>query len=342
MRIGVVTGSRSEWGVLEPLVKRIHDDPDLQLQLYVTGSHLSPEFHLTVREISFPIYERLETLLSADTPSAQAKSIGVGVLAFTDALKSHPPNVLVVEGDRFETFAAVVAAYTLRIPIAHISGGDITRGSLDDGYRNSITHMATLHYPDHLAAADRILKLCDDVMPVLQCFGCLSLDGLKSFMEQRDGFIVAIHPANDMNDDVVYEMHQALKGRRGYYILPCADAGGRDIKDSLGLWFELQHLDCHSRSEFLYELGQAEFIIGNSSAGIVEAPALGTPTINIGNRQKGRPMASSIIQAEPTEASIREALEKVKELKPPFKLAYTGGNVAEKIVDHLKEWYHAH
>lgn len=348
MLVVIATGSRSEYGVLEPLIKRINDDPNFELQLIVTGSHLSPEFGMTANQISFP-YIPVETLLSSDSVDGTAKSVGVGIISLVGVLRDLKPDLLIVEGDRFEIFAAAQTAYMMRIPIAHISGGDITEGSLDDAYRDCITRMATLHFTDTEQAHTRVCQIRGRTNWV-HCVGSLSLEGLENYTGLRSGALISLHPSNDIDANAIRNVMFTIidNFKPVCYSAPNADAGGR----ALGQTMEqlAKSLDqCHmlnpglGRPMFLDMLRGACMIIGNSSAGIVEAPFLGTPSINIGNRQKGRPRASSIIDCKPTEDSIQAAIKELnsQEFQDSLKdiqLAYEGGNVSEQIVEIIKEW----
>lgn len=339
-KVLIITGSRSEWGILEPLAVALTQEDGFDVSVLPCASHLSPEFGLTVSQIQADVIcDQVETLLSSDTSIGVCKSMGLGLISGSEALKRARPDLVIIEGDRSEALAMALCAYNLGIPIAHIGGGDVTRGSLDNGYRGCITQLAAMHFPDTDKATQELaMRVPGHSVEHIYDVGSLSLEGLAASDEYRDGAILAIHPTFDIGpgeanliQDVLYD-YCVIATSAG------ADAGGRAINDQL---IGLTQMD---RDKFLRELASVLFIIGNSSAGIVEAPFLGTPTINIGARQQGRPMASSIIQAEPTAESIQAAIAKLQSeefqesLRAGIYLEYTGGNVVERIVSHIKEF----
>lgn len=326
MKIALITGSRAEWGLLQPLAKRIHDDPDLNLQLLVTGSHLSHEFGYTVDQIDLPISAKVEIVLSSDTPVGISKSLGLAMISFGEVFDRLQPDLLVCLGDRYETFAAAIAAHIAGLPIAHIHGGELTTGSLDDAFRHSITKIAHLHFPAAEEYRKRIIQLGEKPEMVFNV-GALGCDGLQRrrvfpklkqvILAYYGGSISGVLP-EFANIVEVYGSHDVHYIEAGHY--------------SLNL----------SRDAFLDILSDSDVIVGNSSSGIIEAPALGVPTINIGDRQKGRLMADSIIQAEPNKVSIGAAFNKL--YSPEFQAMmltdyynpYKGQNVAAKILEIIK------
>jgi len=358
MRVMIVTGSRSEYGLLEPLVNLIHTDPAFTLQLIVTGSHLSHEYGMTVEKIHFPIAEKIEILLSSDTAVGTSKAMGLALISFAEALDRLKPDVVVILGDRFESFACASAAHVAQIPIAHIHGGEITAGAFDDAFRHSITHMATYHFAaaDQYATRIRVLleatgKKTNNIWSV----GALGLDGIDKYRqlnrsEHRPSFPLLIFHAvtgQTQNETLkqLCNVISRLESEGSYYdyILGNADPRGKEINDIIKAY--TIHGDCQvslSRASFLKMLASASYIVGNSSCGIIEAPALGIPTINVGDRQQGRLRASSIIDCDGSKEDIERAFVKLRTktfLKSlnAIQLQYEGGTVAKRIVDILKE-----
>ncbi len=324
--LAVVTGSRAEWGLLQPLAKRIHDDPDLNLQLLVTGSHLSHEFGYTVDQINLPISAKVEIVLSSNTSVGISKSLGLAMISFSEVYDRLKPDLLICLGDRYETFAAVSAAHIARIPIAHIHGGELTAGSLDDAFRHSITKMSHLHFPATEEYQQRIIQLGEWPGMVFNV-GALGCDGLVKRAKSPNLKQILLAYYGDDISDLLPEFANIIE----IY-------GSHDVHYINGGYYSLNL----SRDAFLDILVDSDAIVGNSSAGIIEAPALGVPTINIGSRQKGRIMADSIIHAEPTKKSIQVAFDKLyspgfqARIQRTYYTPYKGQNVAAKILEIIK------
>lgn len=348
MRVCLVTGSRADWGLLQPLAKLMHKDKGIDLQLIVTGSHLSHEFGYTKNDIDLPISEEIECVLSSDTAVGISKAFGLAVISFGEAYKRLNPDAVLVLGDRWEILACAVAAHIAKIPIIHVHGGEVTEGAYDDAFRHSITKMSQLHF----AAADdyrnRIIQIGENPDSVFNV-GSLGCDGLSKRRGHTENFALFVcHPETLVPEPLVDDLLDITNILHYICILPNNDVGQYEIyKRYYRTWFaptqdvELRpHIE---RSEFIDLLGRCKLILGNSSCGIIEAPALGVPTINIGDRQKGRLMADSIIQAEPTKESIRKAFDRLysKEfqdlMKSDYRIYYKGGNVAEKILEIIKQ-----
>ncbi len=343
----IVTGSRSEYGVLQPLINTLCDDNDFDVTLLVCGSHLAPEFGHTLDLIERRDWlhiETVETLMSSDTPVGVCKSMGLGLLGVPEVLDRLEPDLLIAEGDRSEMLTAALAAYNLRIPIAHISGGDRTAGSLDDGYRDCISRLASLHFPDTDLAAGR-LRGMEILSETIHCEGCLSLDGLEPYMGERKHCLVAAHPAADFGPAEFEQLLDACSVFGTVRITQAgADAGGRALNRVARFYKKDYIILMHpmKREPFLQMLAQAQVIVGNSSAGIVEAPALGTPSVNIGNRQLGRAMASTIVQVTPNKEGIKLAIQTALHdsmLGGALTQPYKGGNVAERIKERIRQWH---
>jgi UDP-hydrolysing UDP-N-acetyl-D-glucosamine 2-epimerase len=365
-RICVVTGSRAEYGLLCWLMRAIADHPRLDLQVAVTGSHLSPAFGHTVDAITadgYPVDAEVECLLSSDTAVGVAKSMGLGLIGFADAFRSLRPALVVVLGDRFEILAAAQAAYMARLPIAHIAGGDVTEGALDDAMRHMITKMASLHFVTHAEAAGRVRQLGEDPSTVFNV-GHLGLDGIRHITPMsRDALtasvgytfrprnlLVTFHPAT--LDDVApekqfEELASALRGLDadvGMVITqPNADSGGRALDGAIRRFAD----EMGDRAVLVETLGQRRYlglmrevdaVVGNSSSGVLEAPFVGVPTVDIGDRQTGRPRASSVINCPPERAAIRAAIRGAFDLdRSTIANPFGDGHAAERIVAILDE-----
>jgi len=331
-KICVVTGSRAEYGLLYWLMKEIQDDSALQLQVIATGMHLSPEFGLTYKAIEadgFSIDARVEMLLSSDTPVGITKSMGLGVIGFADALDRLRPDILVLLGDRFEILAAAQASMVARIPIAHISGGEITEGAIDDSIRHAITKMAHFHFVATESYRSRVIQLGEHPDRVINC-GDPGLDNIKrltllsrlelgqqlGFSLDTPYFLVTYHPATLGDVDPAAAMEKlcaALDHFSHMKIImtkPNADVGGRALAKMVDA-YAAKHPDRIYAStslgqiRYLSAMKYCDAVIGNSSSGIVEAPAMYKPTVNLGTRQDGRLKAASIIDCcEQTQAII--------------------------------------
>ncbi|MDD5006810.1 MAG: UDP-N-acetylglucosamine 2-epimerase [Syntrophorhabdaceae bacterium] len=368
-KIAVVTGARAEYGLLYWVIKCIHENPGLELQLIVTGMHLSAEFGNTVKDIEkdgFPIADRVEMLLSSDSGVSTAISMGVGITGFARAYERLRPDIILVLGDRFEIFSAAAAAVPLRIPVAHIHGGEATEGVMDEQFRHAVTKMSSIHFPAAKRYADRIIQMGESPGRVY-CFGAPGLDNIyklqlmnrKEIIEElglpekgKTG-IVTFHPETIDNFPVesqVRELLKALSEIRGIFwviTMSNADPGGRAIQTLL----EKFVLENGSRAKMFASLGQlrylsllkhADLMVGNSSSGIVEAPSFRLPVVNIGDRQGGRTRSENIIDVPVCrKKDIVKAINKatsddfkrsLKGLKNP----YGKGNASEKIVQTLK------
>jgi len=367
-KICVVTGTRAEYGLLYWLMKGIQEDPDLDLQLVVTGMHLSPEFGMTYRKIEedgFRINEKVEMLLSSDTPVGITKSIGLGVIGFADALEKLKPDILVVLGDRFEIFAVAQAAMVAKIPIAHIHGGETTIGAIDEAMRHGITKMAHIHFTAADPYRRRVIQLGEQPERVLNV-GAPGLDNItrlklldrSAFEKEIDfqlgalSFLVTYHPATLASfkaADVFTELTTAIDHYPQAQVIftkANADAEGRIINQMIDGYAASQPARMKvftSMGQVLYlsAMKNVDVIIGNSSSGIVEAPVFRKPTINIGMRQQGRLKAASIIDCDEDTGTIIEAIDKAlsakfqRQLRKTVSL-YGLGDASVKIKEHLK------
>lgn len=369
-KICVVTGTRAEYGLLYWIIKGIHEDPELELQLIVTGMHLSPEFGLTVKEIEkdgFPIADRVEMLLSSDTETAIATSMGLGMIGFAKAYERIKPDILVVLGDRFEILSAVAAVVPFRIPVAHIHGGESTQGAMDELFRHAITKMSCLHFAATEKYCKRITQMGENPAYVYN-FGALGLDNIYklNLLKKEELYselnippdkkigIVTYHPVTLEKDTAESQITEILSSLEHFknihwvFTMPNADTGGRIIIKKINDFLEGDS----NKGRFFKSLGQlryisllkyAEVMVGNSSSGIIEASSFKLPVVNIGDRQKGRIMAKNIINIETCDrvkitAAIKEAFSKpFKDLLKQLRSPYGNGTASEQIIKVLKE-----
>lgn len=335
-KIAVFTGTRAEYGLLFWLLKDIQNDADLSLQLLVSGMHLSPEFGDTYKQIEadgFTIAEKIEILLSSDSAVGTAKSMGLGVLGFADALARLKPDVLVILGDRFEALAAAQTAMIMRIPIIHLHGGEITEGAYDDAIRHAITKLSYLHGTSTEEYRQRVIQLGESPSRVKNV-GAIGLDHLKrsTFMDldelsksldftiNKPFFIVTYHPVtlgDETPEHSFQELLRALDEFPEHQVIltyPNADDGGRRIIPMLEEYAtnnpnRVLAITSLGQVRYLSAVSHTDAVIGNSSSGIIEVPAFDVPTVNIGIRQKGRLAAKSVLNAEPNQTSISAVIK---------------------------------
>ncbi len=344
-KICVVTGSRAEYGLLYWLLKDIQTDSELELQLVVTGMHLSPEFGLTWQQIAadgFVIHRKVEMLLSSDTPVAIAKATGLGLIGFADALNDLQPDILVVLGDRFEIFAAAQAAMHLRIPIAHIHGGELSEGAIDDAIRHAISKMAHLHFTAAEAYRQRLIQLGEqpervfnvgapgmDNVYKLPLLDRVALEQAIDFKLGERNLLVTFHPVTLENATAAEQFTELLRALDDFpdahiiFTHANADAEGRVIARMIENYRarypqRVTSFVSMGSLRYLSALRHVDAVVGNSSSGLLEAPACKTATLNIGDRQRGRLCAASVLHCEAEAGEIRQALQRIwsGELKP--------------------------
>jgi UDP-hydrolysing UDP-N-acetyl-D-glucosamine 2-epimerase len=367
-KICIVTGTRAEYGLLYWLMKEIKDDPDLELQLVVTGMHLSPEFGLTYRKIiedGFTIDAKVEMLLSSDTPVAIAKSIGLGVIGFADAFERLRPDILVLLGDRFEILAAAQTALIAKIPLAHLHGGESTEGLIDEAIRHAVTKMAHLHFVASEPYRQRVIQMGEDPGLVFN-FGAPGLDNINklkllnkeefeqsiNFKLAKINFLVTYHPVTLLSDVTELSMASLLSALKFFpeakiiFTKPNADTHGRIIIDMINRYVEENRNNTviftnMGQKLYLSAIKHVDAVIGNSSSGLTEVPLFKKPTINMGDRQRGRLKAKSVIDCEENTEAIIAAIKKA--LSPEFQKTlasvnslYGYGNVSPKIKEILK------
>ena len=365
--ICVVTGTRAEYGLLRWVMEGIRKSPVLNLQLVVTGMHLSPEFGLTVNDIKadgFCIDRCVEMLVSSDTPAGITKSMGLGLIGFADAMTVLQPDMLLVLGDRYEILAAATSAMIARIPIAHLHGGEATEGLIDEAIRHSITKMSHLHF---VAADDyrrRVIQLGEKPESVFKVGG-LGIDNIRNIkllerhvLEESLGFkfaarnlMITFHPvtldshsSEHQMQEVLAALHE-LKDTHLIFTMPNADTDGRILFKQIEE-FVSQHENATvftslGQLRYLSCIAQVDAVVGNSSSGLAEVPSFKKATINIGDRQRGRIKASSVIDCSSERSAIMQALTRVysDEFQNKIKSVinpYGKGGASKSIVEILE------
>ena len=336
MRACIVTATRAEYGLLRPLMQSLKENPDYQLQLIVSGTHLSPEFGLTWHAIEadgFMIDEQVDMLLSGDTATAAAKSLGLMCIGLADAFRRLAPDFLVILGDRYEMVGVASTAMLFNIPVVHLHGGEITKGAVDDAYRHAITKLSHVHFTSTEEYRQRVIQMGENPQHVFNT-GAIGVDNIRIFpLLSRDElaksigidlaqnyFIVTYHPATAVESDVAAEIDALMSAllsvehTQAIITLSNADVGGRYINQLIKQWVirypdRLYSFTSLGQLRYLSAIQHSLGVIGNSSSGIVEAPSLKVGTLNIGVRQEGRIQAKSILNCTADEASIRQGLQ---------------------------------
>jgi GDP/UDP-N,N'-diacetylbacillosamine 2-epimerase (hydrolysing) len=367
-KICIVTGTRAEYGLLYWLMKEVKASPKLELQIIVTGMHLSPEFGLTYKQIvldGFTLTHKVEMLLSSDSEEGISKSMGLGMIGFADAFADLQPDLLVVLGDRFEIFSAVSVAMISKIPVAHLHGGETTEGAFDEAFRHSITKMSHLHFTATEEYRKRVIQLGENPERVFNV-GAIGIDNIKrlpllskqefeqsiQFKLAKRNLLVTFHPVTleiGTSESQFNHLLNALNKQKETNIIftkANADTDGRVINRLIDGYVK-KHLktsiafDSLGQLRYLSTMRYVDGVVGNSSSGLLEAPSFKIGTINIGDRQRGRIKAASVIDCIPTEVSITQAMgklfsqkfsESVKHTTSPFGV----GGVAEKIVKTIE------
>jgi len=366
-KICIITGTRAEYGLLYWTLKGFQSDDEIQLSICVTGMHLSPEFGLTYKKIledGFEITEKVEMLLSSDTTVGVSKSIGLGIINFADVFERIQPDIILVLGDRFEIFAACTAAMISKIPIAHCHGGEATEGLIDEAIRHSITKMSQIHFTGAEEYRNRVIQLGEQPKNVFNvgALGIENINKLKllnkndfensiNFKLNRINILVTFHPVtldNYSAEDQFKALLQALETQENTNIIftkPNADTDGRIIIQMID-----EYVSKHNNSISFITLGQLRYlsaiqymdmVIGNSSSGLIEVPSFKKPTINIGDRQRGRVKATSVIDCEANKLDIEKSIgialsmefkERIKNTNNP----YGDKNSSYEIIKVLK------
>lgn len=364
----VVTGSRAEYGLFYPLLKALKKEKIFNLQIIATGMHLSKEFGFTYREIQndgFDITKKVDIKLKEDTSADILNSMGTALSGLGSAFKEIKPDLVILLGDRFETFCAAVAAHVSGVVIAHLHGGELSAGAIDEAFRHAVTKMSQFHFTSTEAYRSRVIQLGENPSKVFNV-GAIGIDNIKeiSFMpkqqlEKELNFefdenivLVTFHPVTLEKNTAGQQFGELLKALQLFpelriiFTLPNADTDGRAIIKMIREFVK----ENTERARVFSSLGRVRYlslvkiikaVIGNSSSGVIEVPSLGKPTINIGDRQKGRLMAESVINCKPECASIQRALHKA--LKPEFqcfctktKNPYGNGDTTRKIIAIMK------
>lgn len=370
-RIGIMTGTRAEYGLLKSLMQEINKDNDLELYLIVSGMHLSPEFGMTYQEIEedgFEINAKVEMLLSSDSPAGISKSIGLGVIGFADEFQRADLDMLILLGDRYEALSAAICAMVMRIPIAHLHGGELTEGAIDEGIRHSITKMSYLHFTSTEQYRNRVIQLGENPERVFYV-GALGVENIKKinlmtkeelersihFEIDENTVIVTYHPVTLENNTVEEQFLNLLKVLdrnpkiRMIFTKANADTNGRIVNELIDKYAaQNSERACAFMSlgqkRYLSALKYCRIVIGNSSSGIIEAPSFGKPIINIGDRQKGRICADSVINCGYTQQEIQQAMEtaltkefenKASNCRNPYEKENTAANIISVIKDYL-------
>jgi GDP/UDP-N,N'-diacetylbacillosamine 2-epimerase (hydrolysing) len=364
-KICIVTGTRAEYGLLSPLIRAVHEDPALELQLLVTGMHLSPEFGNTwtqIRDEGLPITKKIEILLSSDTAVGISKSNALALISFAEALDELRPDIMLVLGDRTETFAAVQAALIAGVAVGHISGGELTQGAYDDAIRHSITKMSQLHFTAAEVYRRRVIQLGEQPASVFNV-GALGLDNIRRLpllsrkeLEQALGcwlrprnLLITFHPVTLEQQSAGGQFSELLAALDELdnclliFTKPNSDKDGRSII-ALMKDYVARHphkaiaFDSLGQLRYLSAVKHMDAVVGNSSSGIIEVPVLNVPTVNIGDRQSGRLTGPSIFDCAPTRADIGRALQQALayDRSRTVEHPYGDGHASEKIIEILK------
>lgn len=368
--IAVLTATRAEYGLLSPVIKALKDTDEFEVRVLATGAHLSPEFGLTYREIEkdgFAIDKKVEMLLSADTPSAISKSMGLAMIGFADYFAENTVDALLVLGDRYETLAVCCAAMNARIPIIHLHGGETTEGAVDEGIRHAITKLSYLHLTSTEGHRNRVIQLGEAPDRVFSV-GALGVENvvrmqLMSKKELEDSLdfdlgssyaVVTFHPVTLEGNTAQQQYEQVLRAFEinsdmNYIITKAnADGDGRIINkmtdDFAAAHKNVIAVNSLGVVRYLSALKYATVVIGNSSSGLIEVPSFGVPTVNIGDRQKGRLRAESVIDCEVDANAICKSIKKAK--SDEFQAVcdnvvnpYGDGNTSGKIVDRIRKMF---
>lgn len=366
--IGIVTGSRAEYGLLAPLIEAVDETPELELQLIVTGSHLSERYGSTVDEIlsaGHQVSARVDLELNEDTQKAIASSMGRAMIGFAKVFSERCLDVLVLLGDRFEIYAVAGAAVVFNIPIAHLHGGERSEGANDELFRHAVTKMSHLHFTSTEEYRNRVIQMGESPDRVF-CVGAIGLDNLERLklldeneLEESLGFrlgrknlLVTYHPVTLERDSPSAQFSELLGALECFtdttivFTNPNADSGNSEISEMIDAFVARnpgRSTSCVSMGQLLYlsALKYVDAVVGNSSSGIIEAPSLHTPTVNIGLRQSGRVKPPSVVDCGSDKTSIVKAINDVYDEKFRSKLSSFGNpyyqpRVAERVCGVLR------
>lgn len=336
-KVCIITGTRAEYGLLKPIIDKVYRSKEFELQLVVTAMHLSPEFGLTYREIEkdgYPISSKIEMLLSSDTSVGITKSMGVALIGFADFYDIHKPDIVLILGDRYEMLVAAIAAVMAKIPIAHIHGGEKTEGAVDEAIRHSITKMSQLHFTSTEEYRRRVIQLGEQPYCVYNV-GALGIENIrkvkllcKEELEHQIGFkfsaptiMVTYHPVTLETLTAKEQFSNILSVIDKYkevsviFTKANADTDGRIINQMIDEYVEKNKDRCVQYAslgqlKYLSALQFCDVVVGNSSSGLIEVPSFHIPTVNIGDRQRGRVCAESVINCGNDTQEIDMAIQK--------------------------------
>lgn len=371
INVCVVTSTRAEYGLMRVLIQKLKDDADIDLHIAVTGTHLSHQYGMTYKEIEqdgFVIDKKIDILVDADRPSAISKTMALALFGFAEYFEELQPDLVIVDGDRYEMLAVCIAAMNENIPIVHIGGGEVTEGAIDDNIRHCITKMSYLHFVINKQYKKRVMQLGEDESRIYNV-GSLGIENIKRLslltkkeLEEELQFelgdryaLVTFHPVtleNNSAEKQITELLEACNELKEFHFLftkANSDLGGRLINDKISLFVKKNE----KRTKLVSSLGAKKYlsavkyctcVIGNSSSGLIEVPTFKVPTINIGDRQKGRIKAESILDCKPTKEDILSAVNmcqteefqnRLKDVKNP----YDGGETSDNIVNNIKKHF---
>lgn len=368
-KIVVATATRAEYGLLRPVIKQLLSEKDLVTKVVVTGAHLSPEFGMTVHEIEndqINIEKKIEILLSSDTPVAVSKSMGLALISFAEYFEESQPDALLVLGDRYETLAICCAAMNARVPIFHMYGGETTEGAVDEAIRHSITKMSYLHFTSTERYRKRVIQLGEDPERVYTVGAVGIENALKTELLSQEELekslgcklgecyaIVTFHPVTleyssaRKQIDELLKVTEAFPNMKFLFTKANADADGRVINACIEEFLQTHNniylYSSLGMKRYLSAVKNARMVIGNSSSGLLEVPTFGIPTVNIGDRQKGRIQADSILNCKPEYEDIKNAIEKAMSTEFVKKARtasnpYGDGNTSTKVVGIIRKW----
>lgn len=370
IKICVMTATRAEYGLLKPLMTKLKKNPKFDMKIIATGAHLSPEFGLTYSDIindGFEIDKKIEILLSTDTPSSISKSMGLAMIGFADYFAEERPDLLVILGDRYESLAIASAALNERIPIAHLHGGETTEGAIDEAIRHAITKLSYLHFTSTESYKDRVIQLGESPDRVFSV-GALGVENILNeqlltkeellanleINDDKPYALITFHPTtleNCTSEEQIINLLEVCRDRNDLNFIITkanADSGGRIINQIIDQ-YTLDNENIYSFTSlglqrYLSAMKYTSFVGGNSSSGLLEVPSFGIPTVNIGDRQKGRIQANSVINCEPTYEDINNAfdqainkdfLDSIKYVENP----YGDGNTSDKIINMIEDFF---
>lgn len=368
-KVCIVTGTRAEYGLLKPVIERFFRSEEVQLQLVVTGMHLSPEYGMTYQEIEkdgYPITAKIDMHLTSDTACGITRSMGIAMMGFADYFETHRPDILLILGDRYEMLVVATAAMMARIPIAHIHGGETTEGAIDEAIRHAITKMSLLHFTATEVYRKRVVQLGENPSRIYNV-GALGVENIQKVLlmekEQLEAdmnfrfsdktLMVTYHPVtleNMTSESQFYTLLQVIENHKEVKVIftkANADADGRVINKMIDDFTEKNKDRCVAftslgQKRYLSALQYCCAVVGNSSSGIIEAPSFGIPTVNIGNRQRGRVCAESVISCGNGKNDIDQALalalsDSFKQQIQNVENPYEGENTSKQIVDIISQ-----